>query len=57
MNIMARRLTIISLMLLIFALLLTAAVEADAKRRTHNYQSGTVIGCLKTGTPNCTASL
>lgn len=44
MDILARRLTIISLMMVIFAMLLAAAVNADTERRRGTY-AGSLADC------------
>ncbi len=56
MNVMARRLTIITLMLAIFAILLTAAVEADTRRRD-DMQTGRIVDCATSAASFCQASL
>lgn len=54
MDILARRLTIITLLMAIFAMLLAAAVETDYRRGLHE-QGGTLSACAK---PNlCRAAL
>jgi len=54
MDILARRLTIITLLMAIFAIMLAAAVETDYRRSTHN-TTGKLVACA---TPHsCTASL
>jgi hypothetical protein len=54
MDILARRLTIITLLMAIFAIMLAAAVETDYRRSTHN-TTGKLIAC---STPDmCRASL
>lgn len=54
MDILARRLTIITLLMAIFAIMLAAAVETDYRRSTHN-TTGKLVACA---TPQaCTASL
>ena len=54
MDILARRLTIITLLMAIFAIMLAAAVETDYRRSTHN-TTGKLAACA---TPHsCTASL
>ena len=44
MDILARRLTIISMLMVVFALTLAAAVSADSQRRRHNY-AGSIADC------------
>jgi hypothetical protein len=44
MDILARRLTIITLLMAIFAIMLAAAVETDYRRSTHN-TTGEVAAC------------
>jgi hypothetical protein len=54
MDILARRLTIITLLMAIFAIMLAAAVETDYRRSTHN-TTGKLIACSAPHT--CSASL
>ena len=54
MDILARRLTIITLLMAIFAIMLAAAVETDYRRSTHN-TTGKLVAC-STG-QMCRASL
>ncbi|WP_275789937.1 hypothetical protein [Pararhizobium gei] len=44
MDILARRLTIISLLMVVFAMTVAAAVSADTQRRRHNY-AGALADC------------
>lgn len=44
MDILARRLTIITLLMAIFAIMLAAAVETDSRRSAHN-ASGKLMAC------------
>jgi hypothetical protein len=44
MDILARRLTIITLLMAIFAIMLAAAVETDYRRSTHN-ATGKLVAC------------
>lgn len=44
MDILARRLTIISMLMVVFAITLAAAVSADTQRRRHNY-AGSIADC------------
>jgi len=54
MDILARRLTIITLLMAVFAIMLAAAVETDYRRSTHN-NAGKLVAC---STPDmCRASL
>jgi hypothetical protein len=54
MDILARRLTIITLLMAIFAIMLAAAVETDYRRSTQN-SNGKLTAC---STPHmCSASL
>ncbi|PTM98698.1 hypothetical protein C7449_101363 [Mycoplana dimorpha] len=45
MEIMARRLTIITLLMTVFAISVAAAVETDARRHQKKPQYGTAIAC------------
>ena len=45
MHILARRLTIISMLMVVFAMLLAAAVSADTQRRHHNRYAGSIADC------------
>lgn len=54
MDILARRLTIITLLMAVFAIMLAAAVETDYRRGAHN-TTGKLVAC---STPDmCRASL
>ncbi len=44
MDILARRLTIITLLMAVFAIMLAAAVETDYRRSTHN-NGGKLVAC------------
>ncbi|MBW9064232.1 hypothetical protein JNB71_12965 [Rhizobium herbae] len=44
MDILARRLTIISMLMVVFAITLAAAVSADTQRRRHNF-AGSIADC------------
>jgi hypothetical protein len=44
MDILARRLTIISMLMVVFAITLAAAVSADTQRRRHNF-AGSLADC------------
>lgn len=54
MDILARRLTIITLLMAIFAIMLAAAVETDYRRTTQN-NTGKLVAC--TAPQMCRASL
>lgn len=54
MDILARRLTIITLLMAIFAIMLAAAVETDYRRSTHN-TTGKLVAC--SAPEMCRASL
>ncbi|MCQ4634306.1 hypothetical protein GB927_030010 [Shinella sp. CPCC 100929] len=54
MDILARRLTIITLLMAIFAIMLAAAVETDYRRSTHN-TTGKLVAC--SAPQMCRASL
>ncbi|HTO34265.1 hypothetical protein [Pararhizobium sp.] len=45
MDILARRLTIISMLMVVFAMLLAAAVSADTQRRRHHSFAGSLADC------------
>lgn len=48
MDILARRLTIITLLMAVFAIMLAAAVETDYRRNTHN-DAGKLVACSAPG--------
>lgn len=52
MDILARRLTIISMLMVVFALTLAAAVSADSQRRRHNF-AGSIADCTVHTTKFC----
>ncbi|MFC6445573.1 hypothetical protein [Shinella zoogloeoides] len=54
MDILARRLTIITLLMAVFAIMLAAAVETDYRRNTHN-DAGKLVACSAPGM--CRAAL
>ena len=58
MDILARRLTIISLLMVVFAMLLAAAVSADTQRRhrDHSY-AGSLTDCTAHTAQFCQAKL
>lgn len=45
MEILARRLTIITLLMAVFAIMLAAAVEADYRRSQQNHRYGSLADC------------
>jgi len=53
MDILARRLTIISLLMVVFAMTLAAAVSADTQRRRHNNYAGSIADCTVHTTKFC----
>jgi len=55
MSTIARRFTIISLIFVIFALLMAAAV-ANGERRRHGWHNGAIDACIFHPDLNCTAS-
>ena len=54
MDILAHRLTIITLLMTVFAIMLAAAVETDYRRSTHN-KAGKLVACTTPGI--CRAAL
>ncbi|HEV7306168.1 hypothetical protein [Ensifer sp.] len=57
MDILARRLTIISLLMVVFAVSLAAAVSADTERRRTNTYLGSLTDCTAHTAQYCQAKL
>jgi hypothetical protein len=57
MDILARRLTIISLLMVVFAMTLAAAVGADTERRRQSTYLGSLTDCTAHTTQYCQAKL
>ncbi|MFK0275038.1 hypothetical protein M2267_003265 [Ensifer sp. KUDG1] len=57
MDILARRLTIISLLMVVFAVSLAAAVSADTERRRSNTYLGSLTDCTVHTAQYCQAKL
>ncbi len=57
MDILARRLTIISLLMVVFAMLLAAAVSADTQRRHRDNFAGSMADCTAHTAQFCQARL
>jgi hypothetical protein len=57
MDILARRLTIISLLMVVFAMTLAAAVGADTERRSQNTYIGSLTDCTAHTAQYCQAKL
>ena len=57
MDILARRLTIISLLMVVFAMSLAAAVGADTERRRQNTYIGSLTDCTAHTAQYCQAKL
>ncbi|WEX78401.1 hypothetical protein PYH37_003282 [Sinorhizobium numidicum] len=57
MDILARRLTIISLLMVVFAMTLAAAVGADTERRRQNTYLGSLTDCTAHTAQYCQAKL
>lgn len=54
MDILARRLTIISLLMVVFAISLAAAVSADTMRRgNHHFAANPITNCTASAGPFC----
>ncbi len=56
MAVLTRRLTIITLMMTVFALAFAALVQADGRKQARVHP-GTTMPCYHPATPNCTIAL